>query len=303
MGNGGTISRDLWSGGDVTSGGIYQNGGDLHSAGNVTVQSGSLAVVGKVHLAPGKSAAGVTSGGGTVSENVTVVPPCDCGAPLDVPSLVAPFKTSNDDAAAGVTPGALHQPAAPVALPCGRYYFDDIAGGDVTLQLSGRTAIFIGGDVGVLGTMAVDLAPGAELDLFVAGSFSLTGTAALGSPSNPSKVRVYVGGTTFDLSATVSVGANLYAPNANLAVASSFEMSGAIYAKSLAFSGDFTIHYDESVVGTVGCQPPGGSCKTCNDCSGATPACKGGTCVACVTDSDCCAPLQCDQGRCVIRLK
>ena len=298
----GTIALDVRAGGDVTCGGIYQVSGDLYANGNVDVTSGSLAAVGKVHVSPGHTATGVSAGGGVVTETVTVAPPCDCAKPLDIAGIVAAFKSSNDDAQAGVTASSLHNPSAAIALPCGRYYFDDVAGGDVTLSLSGRTAIFVGANIDVMGAFTVDLAPGAELDLFAAGNFSLTGSAMFGSSSTPSHVRVYSGGPTFDVSGTVSVGANIYAPNADVAVASNFEMWGAFYAKSVAFSGDFTIHYDESVLQVVGCQPAGGTCSSCDDCAGATPACIGGTCQACVTDSDCCAPLACSAGRCLSRV-
>ena len=73
---------------------------------------------------------------------------------------------------------------------------------------------------------------------------------------------------------------------------------GAVTAVGTKLSGTFTIHYDESILSTAGCAPAGGKCSTCHQCSGATPACDGGVCVPCVTDSDCCAPLHCSQGRC-----
>jgi hypothetical protein len=92
----------------------------------------------------------------------------------------------------------------------------------------------------------------------------------------------------------------VYAPDAVVALASSFEMKGALFAQQLEFSGDFTIHYDTSVLQTPGCTPSGSPCQTCDDCAGATPACKAGTCVPCVTTADCCAPLTCSAGRCVL---
>lgn len=296
----GTILRDVQAGGNVVINGTYTIDHDLYLTGSVDITSGSLAVDGQVHIPSGQTASGVTTGG-TVVAPVVVAPPCDCSSPLDIAAIVAPFQSSNDDAMAGVTVNALDNPAAPVALPCGKYYFDAVSGGNVDLQLSGRTAIFVPGDLNVLGDFTIEIAPGAELDLFVAGDFSITGTSAFGSVSAPSKVRVYIGGQTFNMSGDAGVGANLYAPNANVEFASAFEMSGAIFAKSLAFSGDFTIHYDESIISVIGCEPPGGGCMTCNDCSGTTPACKGGTCGACVTDADCCAPLQCTpSGTCVL---
>jgi len=295
----GVVAGDVRAGGDVTSSGTYQIGGDLFAAGSVTVATGSLATVGKVHLAPGHTADGVTAAGGVVTEAVVVPPPCDCTTSLDVAAIVAPFAAESDDARSGVTARSLDHPAAPVALACGRYYFDTIAGGDVTLSVAGRAAVFVAGDVSVGGALHLDLAPGAELDLFVAGNVSLTGPAFVGSPAAPAKVRVYSGGPVFQLAADAKLGANVYAPRADVAIASNFEMSGALHARSVAFSGDLTIHYDESVIDTVGCQPPGGSCATCNDCPAATPACRGGTCVPCVTNADCCAPLTCSAGACV----
>jgi hypothetical protein len=296
----GTIARDVQGGGDVSVGGIYQVGGDLFAAGNVTIQSGSLSVVGTVTVPSGDSANGVTAGGGVVHGPVLIAAPCDCSSPLDVASLVAARKTSNDDAAIGLATTALEHPTGPVPLPCGQYYVDGIQGGTVTIDVQGRVALFVGGDLSVTQDFEVALDPGAELDLFIAGGVSIQGTTSLGDVKGPSRMRVYVAGTGFTLSANASIGANLYAPSAVLQLASSFEMWGAIFAHDLQFSGDFTLHYDTSVLKVPGCTPPGTPCKTCDDCSGATPSCKAGTCTACATSADCCAPLECDSttGRC-----
>jgi hypothetical protein len=45
--------------------------------------------------------------------------------------------------------------------------------------------------------------------------------------------------------------------------------------------------------------PPNG-CSTCLDCHG--QACNGGACGACTNSSQCCAPLACDNGACVVPL-
>jgi hypothetical protein len=296
-GQGGAIAYDLQAGGPVTVGGVYQVGRDAFVDGSVTIQSGNLSVVGALHQPAGDSATGVTAGGGVVNGPVQVQPPCDCANPIDVASLVAARKTSNDDASIPLSPSALDQPSGEVTLPCGQYYVDGITGGAAPLQLQidGRVALFVGGDVSVTQGLQISLAPGAELDLFVAGSVHIQGTTSLGDANAPARVRVYVGGPSFTLSATAMVGANVYAPNAVVQLASDFEMWGAVFAEDLQFSGYFKIHYDTSVLQTQGCTPPGVPCKTCDDCSGKTPSCKAGTCSACSTDADCCAPLVCDQ--------
>ncbi|HEY2511283.1 MAG TPA: hypothetical protein VGI39_10525, partial [Polyangiaceae bacterium] len=120
----------------------------------------------------------------------------------------------------------------------------------------------------------------------------------LGDPNSPAHVRIYVGGDTLTLSGNAKVGANLYAPHANVAFASNFEMAGSLFVGSLLLSGTFTIHYDESILSTSGCAQGGGSCSSCHQCSGATPACINGSCAPCMGDTDCCAPLHCSAGRC-----
>jgi hypothetical protein len=236
---------------------------------------------------------------------VQVPAPCDCSNPIDVVSIVAARQASNDDAAIGLTTTALDSPAAPVSLPCGQYYVDGIHGGAVELDITGRVALFVGGDVNVDGGLEIVLSPGTELDLFVAGNVELQGMTSLGDVDAPARMRLYVGGSTVTLSANATVGANVYAPGADVQLASSFEMWGAVFAQSLQFSGDFTIHYDISVLQEPGCTMPGSPCKTCDDCAGATPACIGGTCTACSSDADCCAPLECDvmTGRCQLPIE
>ncbi len=299
---GGTVMHDVRAGGPVDVGGTYVVEGDVWSNGNVTLETGGqLTVFGTVHVPAGDTATGVQ--GTVVSGPVQVPPPCDCSSPIDVGAVVAAFATDNDDASLPVAPGATL--AGDVILPCGRYYVASIAGADVTLHVNGRVALFVSGDVNVTQSLSVQLAPSAELDLFVAGNFAVMGALAVGDANAPARARLYVGGSTFTLSATATpLAADVYAPNATLQLAADLQMWGAIFAKSMQFSGAFTIHYDTSVLqvpGSGGCAPGGGTCKTCGDCGGATPACKSGTCSPCVTDADCCAPLVCAQGgRCVL---
>jgi hypothetical protein len=232
---------------------------------------------------------------------VSVAPPCDCSAPVDVGSIVKAFATTNDDAANHVGRTVLDQPTGPVDLPCGRYYVDGIHGGSVTIEVHGRVALFVDGDLAVDQALVVRLDAGAELDLFVAGNVALMGTVTVGDTSAPAHVRIYVGAGLTVSANNTSLSANVYAPNATVALATNFTMRGAIFAKALQFSGTFDIEYDTAVLqvpGNSGCQPSGGGCTSCNDCSGATPACIGGTCRACVIDADCCAPLRCTAGRC-----
>jgi hypothetical protein len=296
--NAGSVGRDLHVGGQLGAQGTFTVGRDVYLAGDATCTSGGVHALGKLHAPASATIAGLTADGGRAIEAVTIAAPCRCDAPLPIASIVQGFASDNDDAAVGLSPTALIDPAGPIALPCGRFYFDAIHG-PVSLKLSGRTAIFVGGDVSVLGDFSIELGPAAALDLFVAGNFGLVGNALFGSTSAPAKLRVYVAGKTLDLSGSASIGANVYAPDADVAMSSNFQMAGAIFTHRLAFSGDAHVRYDESVLDGEGCAPTPTTCSTCDDCGGATPACKGGSCQACTADADCCPPLICNAGKCV----
>jgi hypothetical protein len=301
-----TIALNVESGGAVTTGGTVIVGGNLTASGNVNVSSGTLSVVGTVDIPAGDTATGVTSGGGIVHNAVNVTAPCNCSSPLDVAAVVAAHVSSNDDAAAGLSPTSLDGPTSPVTLPCGLFYVNALSGSaPVTIDVTGRAALFVGGNLDTEGGLTITLGAGAELDLFVAGNVTLKGTTNLNATGAAANMRMYVGGQSLTLSATATVNANVYAPAADVQVASSFSMSGAFFASSLVFSGSFAITYDTSILQAPGCTPPGTTCTTCNDCAGATPACKGGTCTTCTTTADCCAPLECNPstGACSLPLQ
>jgi hypothetical protein len=293
----GTITGDVHAGAAVSAGdGGLTIGGNLSANGDVT---GAVTCGGAATIPAGDTYLNLTADGGIVNAPVSVAPPCDCGTLLDIGSIVAGFASSNDDVAAGFTSTSLSPaPATTVSIPCGRYYFDGISGSTVSLSITGRAAIFVNGDLNATSQLTITPQAGAQVDLFVTGNLRLEGGANLGSSSAPAAVRVYVGGSTFTLSGNAQLGANIYAPSADVQLSSDFAMAGSLFVGSLAMSGAFTVHYDESILSTSGCTPAGSTCQTCHDCEGATPACKGGTCTACVTDSDCCPPLHCNAGEC-----
>jgi hypothetical protein len=301
---GGTIAHDLHAAADIQVDGKYLVGGSVWANGSVTVgPAGSLAVLGTLYVPTGDSTSGVQAT--VVNASVPPVAPCSCAAPLDIAAVVAAYANSNDNSSIGLATDASLTGA--VSLPCGRFYVGGIGGDTVDLRVNGRVALFVDGDVAVTQDLRIELAAGAELDLFVTGSVSIMGAFEIGDANSPARTRVYVGGATLALSANASpLAANIYAPNAVLELASNFEMWGSIFADHLQLSGDFAIHYDTSVLQVAeasGCAQAAGPCESCNDCSGATPACKAGACAPCTTTADCCAPLGCESsGRCVLKI-
>jgi hypothetical protein len=290
-------SPSLLVGGDAWLAGGIQTTGDVTVKGTLHVPAGAPLDVGGVH-------AFGTPDPGTLSP---LAPACDCNPSqlVDVAGIVATYRMVNDDAALAIDPTMLEnvQTDVTTSLPCGRVYFTHIAANQASIHLTamGRVVLVVDGDIST-SNFAIDVAPGAELDLFVAGSIDVRGTFQVGSQSNPARARTYVGGSTVNLQSASTVAGNVYAPHAvlTLGAAAPATLYGAAFVSSLSAAADLTIHYDQAIMtpsATPACPAPG-ACTTCNDCGG--QACNSSTCGACADSSQCCPPLVCGpQGTCV----
>lgn len=292
--------------------------------------------------------------GGCVTDPALVFrQPCACDAAEDelvpvraiVSHFADPANNDNDLLVTTATPAGLpydylSNPSGAVRLelPCGYYYLNNINGSaPITIMVTGRTALFIGGSVRPSQEIYFDLQPGSTLDLFVAGVLTTSQTFYVGNPSYPRLSRVYIGsgscqgsgtcGSNADCCSGVCSGgicggiggggslanamqlsgqSNLngvfYAGYGEVRLSNPLEMYGAIFANLYTSQGDTTIHYDKAVVdiGEQECPPPTGTCDSCRDCN--NQACNLGVCGACDSDSDCCSPLKCvnpgPAGRC-----
>jgi hypothetical protein len=297
------VAKDLHVGGGIMGQGPLTVHGDVFSGGNTTCPG--MMVDGVLHVPVGSSVSGVAAAKGIVHEPVVVPKPCDCKTPpLDIAAAIDALAKSNDDAATGIAPTDLDRFVGPKALdlPCGRYFFQQVNGQDISLHLRGRATIAVGGDVLVTGSFDIGLDPGAELDLYVGGSLQVPSATSFGSTAEPAKIRAYIGGPSVFLPAGMNVGANVYAPNALVSSRGDLELFGALFANRVSFGASVTVHYDEAILGGRGCmQAAAGACATCRDCSGAAPACKANACSPCEVDADCCPPLYCMGGACVPR--
>ncbi|MDQ3038060.1 MAG: hypothetical protein M3Y87_37050 [Myxococcota bacterium] len=321
-----TISGALWSAGGVQAGGgadVFV-GSDLHVGDAIEsdapldvdrdafvaggVRASTLRIGGILTLPPGATIDTTTPPaiGRELRASVTVAPPCACDAAdlLDVAALVAAHASDNDDTLVGLDPRALDGYVGPstLVLPCGRLYLERVLGdGDLTLVVTGRTALFIAGDLSFDGRFTVVLdGPGAELDLFIAGDLGVDRVLRLGDELRPARARLYVGGAgSIALSSDGVFGGNLYAPRAELVAAGEVNVYGSAFVRRMSASGPISLHYDTSVLRAGDPCPPRDppSCDSCLECR--NQACVDGACGACTDSSQCCAPLLCVAGACV----
>jgi hypothetical protein len=344
----GSVSGELHAGSPVNSNDPI--GADAFCSSDV---AGNLSIAGTLHVSPGATVFSTVTATGGIDQTaaINVADPCDCNGLVAIANVVTSKATSNDNAYfyaasgdggfqadGGLDPALFASGTGPAdfTFPCGRYYLSgaNLPGG--TWHVAGHTAIFIAGDF-TLGSFTLDVAPGAELDLFIAGNMSINGPSTLGTLESVTRTRFYVGGSQdITIAAPSGFYGNIYAPLARVLFNSPGDIYGAIFARAFINNSPAHLHYPEDIL-TAGaaCVPPpvdagfqavdagaytdGGAidggvvaidagppaptgCNTCADCNNQAcvhPTDAGpGACGACVTSADCCAPLTCQAGIC-----
>jgi len=323
------VGGALWTGLDLRPIGAHQFrapvhvGGTAAAAGDIHIYDDAYItqdiagirwiIDGDLHIPAASTVGLAVTAQNVVREPVSVPLPCPCDPSdlVDVTGFIASHQNNNDNAAIGLTPDAWANVngALDVTLPCGRYYVNTLnARAEFILRATGRTALYIAGDLATLGIFRVELeTPEAELDIFVGGNLVLAGVLDLGDEAVASRIRTYVAGAgDIALGGDLHLGGNLYAPRARLLAAGPLEVFGAVFVRRLVEAGVVKVHYDRDVLNAGdSCETPRtdagipvGNCQTCEDCG--NQACRGGTCGTCQVDADCCAPLLCVSGTCTL---
>jgi hypothetical protein len=299
------VVQNLLCGGTAYVGSPATVDSDAYVGGVVSGSPNYLTVAGKLYTPVAGNTYQVHAIGGVKIAPVSVPAPCECSTPVDVAAIVAAFKNQNDDDANGILPDALtHDPnvAKDITLPCGRYFLAGVyVDNPATIHLQGRTVLAIEGNLEMSGLLTIDMAPGAELDLFITGNVFLNSAATIGKTASPASTRIYIGGTSVTMTGQLALSANFYLPHADFAMTSDLELWGAVFAKSILTTGHIKVHYDEAILSIPGCHRPETPCTSCNDCVNPLPACGAkGKCGPCTSDTECCSPLVCDAaGTCV----
>jgi hypothetical protein len=310
------VYQDLYSGGAIGTSTAISIADDAYVNGDI----GGKVSIGSTLYQPTADtrAAGVTYGS-LVNVPVTVPAPC-CGPSDQVPvtSIVAGAALTNDDATSGFTSTVLAKGSTVerLDLPCGNYYFTEInPQNSLTIVAHGHTAIYVQGDVSSSNPIEITLDPGMTLDVFIAGTINTSQVITLGNPNYPALMRVYVGTTgSLVFSQKANIAADFYAMYAHpVSWSQAVTVYGSVYVGDFIASQVTAIHYDRAaltsgqscpsppIVADAGTDAGGSTCQSCSDCG--NQACVGGACGGCTDNSQCCAPLQCQNGTCVLSSK
>lgn len=302
-----SIRQELHVGGPLTVGNPFVVDADAYVVGDVTTSS-TVNINGNLYLGPGATVTGsVSYMMPALPGPTTVAPPCDCDPNQQIPvaNLVAAHRaTNNDNALIGLDPNVLMMPNAArrLDLPCGRYYLSGInTNAPTVIMATGRTALFIDGDVVTGSPLTFAVGPAGELDVFIADRLTTSAKMSIGSPNYPALTRLYLGGVgnSFTITNDVQFGGFLYLARGKFEASNPIEVFGGIIAGDFRNTGSTTIHYDRQVLEAGDyCPPAPPVCETCADCG--NQACNAGTCGACSTSADCCSPLSCWEGECVL---
>lgn len=229
-------------------------GGDAEIGGNVTVAD--LAVGGTLRVPAEATIAvsGTQTQGALERAPVAVAPPCPCDEAerIDVAGMVAGHAGGNDNASIGLDPALLSdfEVDAALELPCGRFYLDRIQSnqGSLTITVTGHAALFVREAITLSRSLTIALAPGGELDLFVADHINVAGDLRIGATAEPARTRVYIGGAgSVNVSASSVLAANIYAPLIDLNFSAGAEIFGAAFVGRIVAAGPMRIHHDTRV--------------------------------------------------------
>ena len=252
--------------------------------------------------------------------------------------------SSNDNQAIGLSPDAMNgvNDGQVLELPCGEYYLSEMnIDNKATIRVTGRTALYIGGDVRVGSNLTIKPSANAELDVFISGNVSIEEGVELGDAAYPASTRFYVGGQQgVYFSNQARMAGFVYAVPGGITVDEGIQLYGGMYTQDLNASNAVDIHYDrailgagktctpvdqpdpeptgdagmsdasESMDGEISMDDSGGTTGdgggTSSDTTGDTGGDPAPTCSesgeSCSEDGDCCVPLVCGaEGTCDVK--
>lgn len=253
-GNEGDVKLQLHSQGDVT----FENDSDVRGdafVGADVVGNAPVTFHQTLHLPSMSSIRGDVTTNNTVRQPVNISPVCrrcQPGNSIPIQKIVDGGKNNNENAAIGLDTDALVRPGdtTVLRLPCGRYYLSEIDLEDETaITTTGRTALFIGGDVNSEDRLLIKPTPGSELDVFIAGDVSIQSDVEVGSAGYPASTRLYVGGPNgWNVYNKSRIGAYVYALPGGVYADNDIDHFGGLYTQNIETGNKVRVHFDRSVL-------------------------------------------------------
>lgn len=244
------VSQQFHAASNVRFNGGGKIGGDAYADGSVKGRANmqqTLHVPDANQVGPRISYASLSEQSVNVS---TVCKRCEQDRQIPVQTIVEIHETNNDNDVINLDENALDQPGdrTVLQLPCGKYYLSKVdVDNQLVIKATGRTALFINGDV--ISDQSIKILPTqrGELDVFVNGKVDLASNIQVGSTAYPASTRFYVNGEwTFQNDGVV--GAYIYAIPGGISLMNNLVMYGGMYTQKLGTKNNIDVHYDRAVL-------------------------------------------------------
>ena len=225
-------------GSNGTTAGIISIGNNISIGGNVSTGVGGTATVGS----------NTTITGTTTHTNA-----------VPLPAVIVP------SALTGLASGGAYNVGTNRTLTTGDYKYTSVStDNNSTLNITGNVRLYLTGALAFPAgnNVAITVASGATLQIFIDGTLTINSNVILSSSGNiPKSIQIY---STYSGANGITIGNNgvlaaaVYAPGTDISIGNNNDFFGSVIGKTVAVHNNAAIHYDESlgnlstVVGSTG---------------------------------------------------
>jgi hypothetical protein len=224
------------------------------NAGAISIGNGN--VYGKAGTGPGGSVS-VSSGGG-VGDILWNTNPLNGGkiqpgyfandVNVLIPDVTVPSPFASQMPTSGVYNGTNYD----YIVSAGDYHVPSVSLSGGAIAVTGKVRIWVDGSTSITGNNGlIYLAPGASIEWYSGGDFSVSGKGLVNSGGLAQNFALYCLPTckSVTYSGKAEFVGTVYAPNASVAMSGSARATGAIVGKSISLAGEMSFHYDEALRG------------------------------------------------------
>jgi hypothetical protein len=137
-------------------------------------------------------------------------------------------------------------------VSAGDYHVPSVSLNGGAIAVTGKVRIWVDGPTSISGNNGmIYLAPGASIEWYSGGDFSVSGKGLVNSGGLAKNFALYCLSTckTVTYSGKAEFVGTVYAPYSDVSMSGSPQASGAIVGKSISLAGEMSFHYDEALRG------------------------------------------------------
>lgn len=166
---------------------------------------------------------------------------------MAIPDVVLPSMSLRSPPAGGDVDGVRY---SHILSGDNDYEFSSISlSSDGGILVTGRVRVYLRGDLKMSARAGIVIAPGASLEIYIAGSADVTGKGVVNGTGIAGNCLIYGLPTCRDLklAGDGNMQTRIYAPQAQVNLSGDADISGSIVGNTIRLSGKGAVHYDEAL--------------------------------------------------------